>query len=712
MNEFFVDRYRVDMLRSQIVDESAVSSVEPKALAVLFLLAKHQGQVVKHYEILDAVWPNVVVEPNALQRSIAQLRKAFGDNAKEQKIIATYPKVGYSLVANVDWEMGLTPDKQLAEQEPHEPIKAERSNSHGIKLGVLAAVLVVIVSLAYWMMNGHDIAQPSSFEFRSATPLTATDETEFYASFSPDGRYLAFSRFNRSCQNQLWAKDLQTQQEFLLTEQLGYYETPAWSPDGKSLAYTKRRDCESDLPERTCMELRSINFSLAKNRPQNSNLLLNCGESSYESVQWIGRDTLAFVAHAAEGSTVQSLSLQNSDEIEVLYKSDNSPYHISFALSTGKLAIIEHDKGEKNHLVVLEPASGKLSRSAIQFPESTQYRRWWWPRWHPNGESLVSANTNYLLEIALDGEVTSHAIASPSDIFHPAFHPSAHQLVATAGNFDSDVMELTWSQGDENNIEALESSDALFRSTVLDWGAQYQPNGTGLAMVSKRTGSHQLWFVDKDWRRGSESIKQFSQLPESGAWVSSAWSLDGRFLAYTANGHLYLHDLSDLVQQVADELYVEQLLQWIDDEQLLLLVIDDMGRKLVRYDLNDGSIHDYEVASKKLKGKSYWAQVDRESGYLYFRGNKDRLYRSQGTEFDPVPELGETPIKGKFFIEQGQLVYADEEDTIFILNFATQESVQLATVDDLQSIDDVDLQAQRLLFSKVVGSYKQLVLFR
>ena len=76
------DRY-IDLTRNQITRHETVLTLAPKALAVLTLLAKNQGSVVTQDELLDHVWKNSIVSPNTLQRSIAQLRKAFDDDAKQ-----------------------------------------------------------------------------------------------------------------------------------------------------------------------------------------------------------------------------------------------------------------------------------------------------------------------------------------------------------------------------------------------------------------------------------------------------------------------------------------------------------------------------------------------------------------------------------------------------------------------------------------------------
>lgn len=77
----------VDVPRNQITHNKQAQTLPPKALAVLTYLAERQGEVVSQDELLTNVWKGTVVSPNTLQRCIAQLRKAFGDDGKAQSFI-------------------------------------------------------------------------------------------------------------------------------------------------------------------------------------------------------------------------------------------------------------------------------------------------------------------------------------------------------------------------------------------------------------------------------------------------------------------------------------------------------------------------------------------------------------------------------------------------------------------------------------------------
>jgi len=81
INDFFIDK-----TRNQITQSERSQTVPPKALAVLSYLAEHHGEVVSQDDLLKHVWSDTIVSPNTLQRSIAQLRKALGDNGKGPRL--------------------------------------------------------------------------------------------------------------------------------------------------------------------------------------------------------------------------------------------------------------------------------------------------------------------------------------------------------------------------------------------------------------------------------------------------------------------------------------------------------------------------------------------------------------------------------------------------------------------------------------------------
>lgn len=75
----------------------------------------------------------------------------------------------------------------------------------------------------------------------SPRPLTTSSCSEYQPSLSPDGRWLlhvwADETGNASSLHQIWKFDLEQQVSYRLTQAEAYHLHPAWSPDGRAIAY-------------------------------------------------------------------------------------------------------------------------------------------------------------------------------------------------------------------------------------------------------------------------------------------------------------------------------------------------------------------------------------------------------------------------------------------------------------------------------------------
>jgi TolB-like protein len=70
-------------------------------MAVLVCLAEARGEVVTKQQLLDEVWGQAAVTEDVLTQSVVELRKAFGDRAKNARVIETIRRVGFRLLVPV-----------------------------------------------------------------------------------------------------------------------------------------------------------------------------------------------------------------------------------------------------------------------------------------------------------------------------------------------------------------------------------------------------------------------------------------------------------------------------------------------------------------------------------------------------------------------------------------------------------------------------------
>jgi DNA-binding winged helix-turn-helix (wHTH) protein len=61
----------------------------PKAFGVLGYLIEQAGRLVTHDELLDAMWKDTFIQPQAVEKITLDLRSALGDDAKNPLFMET-----------------------------------------------------------------------------------------------------------------------------------------------------------------------------------------------------------------------------------------------------------------------------------------------------------------------------------------------------------------------------------------------------------------------------------------------------------------------------------------------------------------------------------------------------------------------------------------------------------------------------------------------
>jgi len=161
-----IGEWTVDAALGEIASGERVTKLDPLTMRLLLYLADNAGRVVALQELLDAVWPNVVVTPQSVYNTVAQLRRTLGDLAESPTYIANIPRKGYRLIAKVENRQverrmvstatpapGAAPNQPLPAAIPHARIQ---SASRGLVTAVLAAILIsLIVAFALMQRESH-----------------------------------------------------------------------------------------------------------------------------------------------------------------------------------------------------------------------------------------------------------------------------------------------------------------------------------------------------------------------------------------------------------------------------------------------------------------------------------------------------------------------------------------------------------------------------
>ena len=174
---FFLGEWRVEAALGRISRDDEIVKIDPRNMEVLLLLATRPGQVVSQIEIEKAVWSDVVVTSSSVYQSIAQLRRALGDDKNQPRYIETISRKGYRLLAHPVFEPKL-PSTSAAVPVPHPVVERHKWL---ISMGVSVAVLIMGATIVVLVSNGRTerLQVQSEIPESPFIDLTATKPTAY-----------------------------------------------------------------------------------------------------------------------------------------------------------------------------------------------------------------------------------------------------------------------------------------------------------------------------------------------------------------------------------------------------------------------------------------------------------------------------------------------------------------------------------------------------
>jgi len=140
--DFFVADWRVRPALSQLERGDLVIEVEARSMAVLACLARHAPNVVSKQRLIREVWGESFVSEEVLSHAIWELRKAFGDEARNPRYIQTLAKKGYRLLAEVSYRVAperLAPGSRIAVEAS--PVQATVFDSRATGRGTVTVAV-------------------------------------------------------------------------------------------------------------------------------------------------------------------------------------------------------------------------------------------------------------------------------------------------------------------------------------------------------------------------------------------------------------------------------------------------------------------------------------------------------------------------------------------------------------------------------------------
>lgn len=558
--------------------DGQTTRLTPKAMGVLLALAREPGVTLSRDELLDQVWGSVHVTPGVVGHAITALRRAFGDDLERPGYIETIPRIGYRLVAPVQVLAGV--EAALASQDDAGPggagaqggvrgekpadaaapllshASGDRAETHAasptrgpahrrlrrlqevLPLAAIAIALgLAVLAVVAWRLSpqqsrSRTVPAPAA---EPARRVTFAPGSEAAPRLNPGGDWLVYTRRERlDDPPRLFLQSLYGTEPIALADG-DHAERPAWSPDGREVAYVWRATDGSGCEIRAT-GIDGVGHVKIADCPSHSVVYLDWNPADADQIAYS-----AVIPGSPGGSRIRLLRRGQGWALERFdYESSTTAADLYPRFSPdGRRIAFRRGSNPTSDLYSVPTTGGEVTRLTVLRSEISGFD------WLPDGSGLVFSSNHegdralYTLELATGGiaALGIHDASSP-DVGHRnwnlAFQLEAWQSALAEYPLDGAPRRL------------------LAPSSGRDFSAAMSNDGTRVVFASDRDGSSQLWLL------GRQDGKT-SRLTQHGAGRVEApvLSADGGRVLYVLRvaGRHELHEF-DLEQGVSHQVSV------------------------------------------------------------------------------------------------------------------------------------------------------------
>ena len=538
-------------------------------------------------------------------------------------------------------------------------------------LWVAISALAVLAPAGWWLRT---YLEPELPEPR-LVQLTAYQGNLCCPSFSPDGKQVAFAwTGEKGDHSDIYVKMVGETNALRLTTGPAEATFPAWSPDGKRIAFGRGPPANGIW---TMSPLGGKEQKLADFDPTRQ-------MSWSPDGKWLAA---ARVASAQNPGSETGLYLVPSDGSEPRRISNPKPpaydRHPSFSPDGRFLAYASCSTVYSCDLSVQEFDSGYSSRGN---PRRITHQGFAIAgiAWSRDGGSLIYSASASWGVLHRMWRVDSSGKREPKrydlagfGVLSLSIAPTGDRMAFTRREFDLHI----------RRYQAGEDPKPFLASSVLEYGAQFSPDGSRVAFCSGRSGDQvEVWVAGAD---GTQPVQLTSGLGHG--QCSPNWSPDGRLIAFdslneTGQSKIYVIDAGGgRPRLVSSGAYDDSLPTWSRDGKWICFTSDRTGRpEIWRVPAGGGQAH-------QITQNGGWLGIESRDGNTLFYSYQTTLYAKRlddGAEeriLDSVSTPHFAPVEdGIYYI--GWSGSNTRQYSLRFYDFATRTSRLLTNVEGIGAV--------------------------
>jgi Tol biopolymer transport system component len=387
---------------------------------------------------------------------------------------------------------------------------------HGIFEGAIALAFAALV-----LLTGAYSQKPPALK-AVAPPVRVVPFTNFPgfqgdARFSPDGDRIAFTWYGDKDYNEdIYVKQIGAEKPLRLTSDAATDESPAWSPDGRYIAFLRRGDGIYIVP--------------ALGGPERKVLATKDGFLDDSGLDWSpDGERLAYADRGPRRSeAIFLVAVDNPKDKHPLTASFGRwDYFPHFSPDGRTVAFVRF--ADTRDIFLVRVAGGEPKR--LTFDDAIIYGL----DWTPDGASIIffSDRVGGIVrpwKVSASGGRPEPISMPPGEVEDPSLSRDGHRLAYTRRESNSNI----WRYGVPQTNGQSTPPTKLIASAGYNSEPQFSPDGKRVAFVSSRSGNGEIWISDSD---GSNSRQlTFSHVPID---AYPHWSPEGREIAFLASPEGY-----------------------------------------------------------------------------------------------------------------------------------------------------------------------------
>jgi Tol biopolymer transport system component/DNA-binding winged helix-turn-helix (wHTH) protein len=517
--------FEADLDMGELRKSGVRIALQEQPFRMLAALLERPGQVVPRDDLRREVWPadTFVGFDRSLNTAALKIRQALGDSATHPRFLETIPRRGYRFVAPVEVVDAPAEGHGLAQPDTKPTVRRRNRRLLAFVSGASAAVLVA----GGWLLPLRLPHAPEPDRGWIVRPLTNFPGVESAPAWSPDGRLIAFSRFVPNDAN-LFVMPLDGRDPVQLTNNPADDMRPRWSPDWRHLAFLS----DEGRTKRVCL-MPPLGGSARSVADTNIPYLERFADSwkCFGTAPWSpdGSHLLFSRLETTGGMAVWKVHIETNRQVRLTSPpADCDDLLASWSPDGNWIVFARRQSGRAS--LLLRRAQGGEPRVLLRdgYDNTT-------PSFSPDSRRVIfesnraGAQNIWDLEIASGGlrQLTrgpgsdANAVAGPHGgllFAHHEFETVFHRLDIGTGR-----------------------EERLAEATGKSYQLRYSRDGRRLLYFSDRRGNLDLWLLDPH----TESQQLLTEHPA--ADVGGDWSPDGRQAVFVSDReglfHLWVTDM-------------------------------------------------------------------------------------------------------------------------------------------------------------------------